>query len=196
VIELRIAPIVEGHGEAAAFPVVLRSIWMTMLAGTGLDVLRPIRTKRNVLVSAGKRELERAVLLAASKLAAAQPPATKELILILVDADKDAPCVLGPALTAAAKAARGDKDSACVVANVEYETWFVAAAESLRSYLDLSWDKVLPSDPERLRLGKGWIKARLPAYSETVDQPKLSAAMDLALCRRNSPSFHKLGSSA
>jgi hypothetical protein len=95
-------------------------------------------------------------------------------------------------LTSAANAARRDKDSVCVVANVEYETWFVAAAESLTRYLNLAGDKMLPSDPERLRLGKGWIKARLPAYSETVDQPKFSAVMDLRLCRRHSPSFDKL----
>jgi len=192
VIQLRVAPIVEGHGEVAAFPIVLRNIWFSMLGGVGLEILRPIRGKRNLLVSANHRELERAVLLAANKLAAARPASAKELILILVDADRDLPCVLGPQLTSTAHAARSDKDSICVVTNVEYETWFVAAAESLRNYLPSAADKEFPSDPEGQRFGKGWIKARLRAYSETVDQPKLSAVMDIQLCRRQSASFDKL----
>ncbi|HUE73910.1 MAG TPA: DUF4276 family protein [Pirellulaceae bacterium] len=191
-IELRVAPIVEGHGEVSAFPILLRNIWHLLLGGIAIEVLRPIRNKRNLLAAKDKRELGRAVTLAAMKLAAAKPAAAKELILILVDADRDLPCVLGPEITAAAAAVRRDKGTVCIVANVEYETWFVAAADSLRKYLDLTSDPQLPSDPERLRLGKGWIKARMPTYSETVDQPKLSAVMDLQLCRRQSTSFDKL----
>ena len=190
-IDLRVVSIVEGHGEVSALPLLLRRIW-GLIGGGGLDILRPIRSKRNLLVSATGRELDRAVQLAAHKLTAANPPAAKELILILVDADRDLPCLLGPQLTASAQKARGDKDSVCVVANVEYETWFAAAADSLKAYLNLKRDKVMPLDPERSRQGKGWVKARFSGYSETVDQAKFTALMDLDLCRRRSPSFDKL----
>jgi hypothetical protein len=58
----------------------------------------------------------------------------------------------------------------------------------------LTLDNDPPADPEQQRCGKGWIEHRFkgPKYSETVDQPRLTAAMDLHLCRQHSPSFDKL----
>lgn len=55
----------------------------------------------------------------------------------------------------------------------------------------------LEPDPKNLawqRCRKAWIEKRIkaPKYSETVDQPAMTAAMDLALCRSRSPSFDKL----
>jgi hypothetical protein len=77
---------------------------------------------------------------------------------------------------------------------VEYETWFVAAAESLGQYLELSSDEAIPDDPEGARFGKGWIEHRFkgPKYSPTLDQPAMTARMDLEQCRRRSASFDKL----
>lgn len=52
----------------------------------------------------------------------------------------------------------------------------------------------MPQDPESQRLGKGWIERRFKGvkYSERVDQPKMTAKLDLNMCRDNSPSFDKL----
>jgi hypothetical protein len=184
-------PIVEGHGEDSSIRILLQRIWREILGGESLEVLKPIRGKRHRLVKPS--ELGRALNLAVPKLRAAssQSPA---MILVLLDADSDLPCVLGPSLLALAKEVRGDADVSCVIANLEYETWFVAAAESLSAFLDLSRDSPIPSDPERDRQGKGWIqrKFRGTKYSETIDQPAMTRAMDLALCRRRSPSFDKL----
>jgi hypothetical protein len=132
--------------------------------------------------------------LASAKLNDSRPPARHELILILFDADKECPRDIGPSTTALATTARKDKNIACVVANVEFETWFVAGAESLVEFLDLSRDADPPSDPETARHGKGWVEKRFKGvkYSETVDQPKLTAKLDLQLTRRRSPSFDKL----
>jgi hypothetical protein len=82
----------------------------------------------------------------------------------------------------------------CVLAIVEYETWFVAAADSLRDFLDIPHTDTVPEAPEPRRSGKSWIERRFRGtkYSETVDQPKMTAAMDLPLCRQRSPSFDKL----
>lgn len=51
-----------------------------------------------------------------------------------------------------------------------------------------------PKDLARQRCRKAWIEKRIkaPKYSETVDQPAMTAAMDLKLCRSRSPSFDKL----
>jgi hypothetical protein len=115
-------------------------------------------------------------------------------VLILVDADTDLPCRLAPELLAWAREERTDVDIVCIVANVEYETWFVAAAESLRDYLDLPEGESAPHQPELERHGKRWIEQRFKRtkYSETQDQPAMTAKMDIALCRTRSPSFDKL----
>jgi hypothetical protein len=190
-MRLRIAPIVEGHGEQYAIRTLLTRVWTELLGGEFLDVLRPIRGKRHQLVR--PEDLERAIGLAALNLAE-RPSEDRALILLLLDADDDLPCSLAPSLLEAASACRADLDVACVIANVEYETWFVGAAASLTKYLETRGGRE-DIQPERLRLGKGWVRERFigPArYSETLDQPRLTAEMDLRMCRAACPSFDKL----
>jgi hypothetical protein len=161
------------------------------LGGEYVEVLTPVRTKRNKIIR--DDELTRALELAVSKLRG-EEVAESSMILLLLDADKDLPCVLGPNLLKRAQQLRSDADIACVIANVDYETWFVAAAESLRKFLDLSADASIPDDPEGDRQGKGWIKQRfrMGQYSPRVDQARMTQAVDLALCRQRSLSFDKL----
>jgi len=188
---LRVAPIVEGHGEDNAIRILLQRVWMELLGGEYIDVLKPLRVSKLKLVQ--PRELVRSVELAVRNLRLRTPVSgDPAMVLILLDADQDAPCLLGPRLLEIARAQRADADIACVVANVEYETWFVASAQSLTDYLNVSRDNVLPDAPETARLGKGWIQRRRNKYSETLDQPAMTRAMDLALCRSKSPSFDKL----
>jgi hypothetical protein len=116
------------------------------------------------------------------------------LVLILIDADEHCPARLGPELLAHAREVNPTVDMACVLAKVEYETWFAAAAESLSAYLDLPDGFTASESPEDMRHGKAWVRGyfRGTRYIETQDQPGMTAAMDLALCRRRSPSFEKL----
>jgi hypothetical protein len=188
---LRIAPIVEGHGEDHAIRILLYRIWTELLSGEYVEVLKPIRGSRFKLVQA--KELSRALDLAVLKLKAAASD-DPGMVLILLDGDEDPPCELGPSLLAMAHEHRSDADVSCVIAKVEYETWFIAAAQSLSEYLDLSSDTVLPDAPEAAGLGKAWIQRRFKGikYSETVDQPAMTRAMDLVQCRLRSPSFDKL----
>lgn len=132
--------------------------------------------------------------LAAGKLTEACAPESPAMVLVLIDANSDQPCVLGPRLLKDAMESRPDVDVACVLANLEFETWFVAAADSLRDFLDFPADSPSPLDPEQKRSGKGWIQKHFkgPKYSETLDQPRMTAKMDLALCRERAASFDKL----
>lgn len=77
------------------------------------------------------------------------------LILVLLDADEDPSCILGPELLDRAKRLRGDADISCVIADVDYETWFVAAAPSLARFFSLPPASDLPETPEQTRRGKG-----------------------------------------
>src|SRR5665213_2829811 len=132
---LVVAPIVEGHGEEAAIRVLLNRIWFEMIGGEYLEVLKPIRAKRNKLVQPG--ELNRLIRLASLKLQAVEGP-DPQLVLVLIDADKDPPLELSQRLMGIALGSFSHLDFACVVANVEFETWFVASAESLGEYLALA----------------------------------------------------------
>ena len=70
----------------------------------------------------------------------------------------------------------------------------MAAAESLGDVITLRDDERVPESPEEQRCGKHWIQQRMTGvkYSETVDQPRFTARMDLNQCRARSPSFDKL----
>jgi hypothetical protein len=188
---LRVVPIVEGEGEYACARVLLRRVW-EMLGGEFIDVRQPVRQPRGNLVQEGG--LGRAVDLARAKLK--NPPESSDpaLVLILIDADEDCPKTLAPRLLEFGRKAAADVDLACVLVVVEYETWFAAAAESLTKYLDLPDGFIASESPEAERHGKAWVERHFGGtkYSETQDQPGMTAAMDLALCRRRSPSFEKL----
>ena len=124
-------------------------------------------------------ELRRTVELVARKAGPSAP------ILLVVDADDDAACQLGPGLLSVASAARSDRELAVVVAIREYEAWLLASAESLAGLRGLPGDLPHVDDPEGHANPKAWIDVQMPeGYSETLDQPALTAAIDLALARR------------
>lgn len=182
----RIATIVEGHGEVDAVPVLLRRIVQRVSPGTALNLPRPIRVPRNRIVR--EQELENAVGLAAARAEADGG------ILVLLDADRDCPARLAPRLLARALAARTDRTIRVVLAKLEYEAWFLAAAASLAGQAGLHEDIAPPDDPEAVRDAKGWLSARMPPgrpYRETLHQARFSAAIDLDLAR-TAPSFDKL----
>jgi len=162
-----------------------------MLGGEHAEILQPIRRSRGKFLKESEGDLEKAVALAALKVR----QAGGGLILILVDAEDDCERLgsLGPLLLERARKSRGDMDISCVIANVMFETWFVATAESLDAYLELQGVEI-PQDPEAKKAGKGWIKKHMKSghYSETVDQPRLTANMNLQMCRDRSKSFDKL----
>ncbi len=187
---LRVVPIVEGHGEVEAVRILLQRIWTEIVHGDYVDVLSPIRHPKSKLTQ--EQGLDRAVKLASAKLSQQRPKGIPSLILVLLDADNDCPAELGPLLRESARSSTL-VEVECVIANTEYETWFTGAAKSLEDFLDLG-DTPTPTDPEKQRSGKGWIKERFRAakYSETVDQARLTARMDLEECRKHCPSFRRL----
>jgi Domain of unknown function (DUF4276) len=62
----------------------------------------------------------------------------------------------------------------------EYETWFLAAANSLRGHAGLPIDLAIPTDPESIRDAKGWLSERMPhRYDPIVHQLDFTRAFDL-----------------
>jgi hypothetical protein len=179
---MNLGVLVEGHGEVAAVPMLVRRVADAL--GVPCIVRAVQRVPRSTMLKQG--ELERAVTLLGNKVGSGGA------VLVLIDADDDLPCELGPALLARAQRARPDLRVGVVLAVREYEAWFMAAAESLRSQRGLPVDLEAPVLPDVGRNAKGWLDARMPrGYSPTVDQVALTAVFDLALAR-GSPSFDKL----
>ena len=81
-----------------------------------------------------------------------------------------------------------------MLANREFEAWFLAAAASLAGQLGFSRDLRPPENPEAPRDCKGWLSKQRPhghPYKETVDQAPIASAFDLKTAREKSPSFDK-----
>ena len=182
---MRLACIVEGHGEVQAVPILLRRLASTLDPTLNLQVEQPIRITKSKLLQIG--ELERAVELAARKVGGTGA------ILILLDSDQDCPAVLGPHLLNRARAVRRDVPISVVLAKQEFEAWFLAAAESLRGRRGLRIDLEPPAQPESVRGAKEWLADHMTGnghYVETLDQPALTAVFDLTAARQ-ADSFDK-----
>jgi len=182
---VRLASIVEGDGECEAIPVLVRRIALALDPGL-IPLVQPVlRVPGSRLIKQG--ELERTVELAARKLGG------QGGILIVLDCDDGCPAEDAPAFLNRAIAARRDLAISVVLAKREYEAWFLAAAESLRGQRGLPADLTAPADPEAIRGAKEWLAERMPpsrGYSETSDQPALTAIFDMAAARR-ADSFDK-----
>lgn len=185
---MTLQPIVEGHGEVAALPVLLRRL-LGAAAVWDVRVGPPIRQPRGRLV-------DRAFLERAVKLARRQEGC--RAILILLDGERDCPAQLGPRLADWAAGVVGDTPCQVVVAHREYEAWFLASIVSLRGVRGIRADAAVHPEPEGPRGAKERIEERMEAersYVERTDQPALSEALSLSEAYRSSRSFRKLTTS-
>lgn len=176
--------VVEGRGEVESVPILVRRVGEQCEPPVYPAVERPIRVPASKLRKAD--ELKRAVELAAAR--AGQGGS----VLVLLDADDDCPATVGPEMLDQI-GARGDVDVSVVLAKREYETWFLAAAESVAGLRGLRPDLASPEDPESIRGAKEWLRDRMTGgstYSPTLDQPALTAQFDLDAARR-ADSFDK-----
>lgn len=179
---MRLQPIVEGHGDEVALPVLLRRLCAGL--GRNVDVLRPMRIPRGRLVK--QAELSRAVTFAAKYVS------HDDAILVVFDADDDCPAALAPQVRQWGANSWAGSRFGVVIANHEFEAWFMAAAASLVAAGKLLPDSSAPPDPEAIRDAKGWLGERMGRrYSAVVDQPSFAGLIDL-LAARGSRSFTKL----
>ncbi len=185
----KIQPIVEGHGDVAALPVLLRRL-VEEAQAWGVVIGQPIRRRRNQLVC--ETEVKRAV-----KLALLQSNCCS--VLILLDGNADCPAELGPIVRAWSAAAAGNVPCRVVIAHRKYEAWFLSAIESLRGHRRIKDDAKSHPDLENPRGAKEQLEARMctgASYLERIDQPAFSAMFSFPDACRRSRSFRKLTSSS
>ena len=164
-----LAPIVEGHGDVIALPILLRRM------NPALIVKRPVRFPKTKLLI--PEHLQRAAIIAASNI---QPPGA---VLLVMDSDEEC------AATRAAEMVRLLGESLpghlCKVALAvrEFEAWIVGGD-----------DYYAVPDADVAGNLKGRIRQRYGVYSETADQPRLIARADLSRLEQSSRSFRHLKS--
>jgi len=173
--EVTLGCIVEGQGDVMAAPVLIRRLAAWIDPACRITVSPPRRIPKSQLVRPD--ELERSVEALARQIGRAMP------ILILIDADSDCPRNLAHDIRARCRTTHGDINVSAVVAKAEYETWFIAAAESLSRRSEFAHALTRPDDPEAIRGAKEWLTRQMKPghrYVETRHQAAYSAVIDLA----------------
>ncbi|MEX2617426.1 MAG: DUF4276 family protein [Alphaproteobacteria bacterium] len=181
--------IVEGHGEVRAVPVLLRRIAQEFCGIYDLDILDPHRVPRGRMLSDNSEDLKKAIELGKRRISSKDVPG---FILVLLDADDDCPVTLAQSIFGRIK--RDDITIIVVIANKEYESWFLKAIKSLRGTRGISDIAEPPDDSESIRDAKGYLERNYfgdnEFYQETVDQARLTSIFDINEARLSS-SFDK-----
>lgn len=195
----KIIPIVEGHGEERAVPCLIRR-W---LQHRGWD--RYFKVPDSAINAKGCGKLKAAYdkmrHLGIEHYVEAALRDNPQAVLVVIDADTE--CMnrgpgngLGPRLLARAQNVKPDLPMAVVVANREYEAWFLANFQAIQIRGGFSAQARYPihAHPESHAGCKG-LMAKLMgcSYEETVHQLLLTDLMGFrpGACRR-SPSYGKL----
>jgi hypothetical protein len=166
--------VVEGPGDKGALPILLRNYLHQK--GVYADVLgKPVPLK-------GKGSATTTNGVEGYVLAAARPGCVG--IIVLVDADKDASCQLGPELL---ERASGLQSAPVVIAVAEkdFEDWLHASIETLELGVD-TWDPT--------KRGKSVIEAALSPdkYIKSTMQARLTHRMDIELARSRNSSLDRM----
>ena len=197
-IKRRIVPIVEGHGEERAIPCLMRR-WLRyrgfckFFEVPGLA----INAKGCGKLKAPYDRLRHIGIEHYVEAALRNKP---DAILIVIDADEE--CLnrdpsngLGPKLVSRAKDVAGTIPLGVVVANREYEAWFLASITSIRA-AGLFPNRINVNgnfNPELPRDCKGIIASLMGCpYEETIHQLKLTERLTFSpKAKYRSPSYGK-----
>ena len=180
-----IIPIVEGNGDLAAVPILVRRILIEIFGTTEWDAGAPKRAKS---LSVLRRDLEKYIRYAELETDSAG-------ILIVLDLDDGCPWQEAQSLAASIRKLPHHLPIAIVLACKEYEAWFLASIETFSGRYSLPDGMIAPPDVERIRGAKEWITDHMvegKIYKETIHQPAWSAQMNLSLAANRSRSFRRL----
>jgi hypothetical protein len=113
-------------------------------------------------------------------------PWPKSCVLILLDCEDYCPAELGPKILKRALHCRPDLTFLIILAHREYETWILAAAESLRGVCSLSDNLCAPHNLESIRDAKGWLSQQMAvSYNEPEHQPRMTEAFNFEQAGQN-----------
>jgi Domain of unknown function (DUF4276) len=184
---VRIKPIVEGSGDVTAVPELLRRLQFDYgLGAHGVQIARPIKWKRSCFNS--EAQVKRAVQLAKAERDCVG-------ILIIFDSDDDCPKTYASRVAEWSRQEARNIPCEVVMANREYEAWFLSAVESLRGRRGIREDATSEAAPEQIRGAKERLETKMhpnTSYSETTDQVALTRHADFRTAYASCRSFRKL----
>lgn len=183
-----VASIVEGHGEVLALPVLLRRLANWQTPSVAAQILSPIRVRKDRFLNRAD-EFSRHLQLAAAKCG------EEGWILVLLDADDECPASRAAEILRSGRNIIPHRRLAVVLANREFEAWFIASAASLDGVRNFQCQpEDVHQSAETPRNAKGWLGERMGGlgYHETADQAAFAARMDLDAAHARSRSFRKL----
>jgi hypothetical protein len=199
-----IVPIVEGHGEVEAVPILLnRWLRFRRYLNVEVDVAGPVRAAGQGAIKVAHDSENELGIEYYVELALRRRP-LPDVILVLLDADEDCPRTLASDLLARARTmVPADYPIGVVVATREYEAWFLAAFPSTRFRRSLMGQGFRL---ERQSLPRGMVieaiadcKVRIAGligvgkYEERVHQPALTQLLPITRgMAQRSRSFRKL----
>jgi len=166
--------VVEGPGDVAAVPVLLRK-WLEDRYDFRDVLAKPISCngRDNALAPRG---LEGFVGVAASRPGCVG-------VMVILDGEGDLVCQLGPKLWKRAKSVTGKHVSVCL-ADKMFEDWIYCSAETLDLGLDYN--------ASRNGIGAVVGALRPRAYAKPTWQPRLAARMDISIAAPRSSSLQRL----
>lgn len=183
----RLLPIVEGHGEIPAVPILIRNI----LAAQGIHDVQPLPAWRHGEYPSVAKKFDNLFLAAIKENAP---------ILWVMDFDSkdyDCPVKEAQSLLTRADALRPGWPIKIAFLVKEYETLFlIDEAATRKVFPDIPAQTTFPTNPENIRWAKEWLSKARPspgsAYKETVHQAKITAHLNLNLLRARSSDFAHL----
>jgi hypothetical protein len=181
VTQIVVASVVEGHGEVAALPVLLRRVFEGVDI-YGINARRPHRLPRGKFTK--DDQLRRAVDIQSAAIQGAGG------VIVLADADDDCPVELRDRCLELV--GNTTVPLKIIFANREFEGWYLAGIESLRDHRSVREDAAFEGNPESTRDAKGHLERLMnEPYRETLHQAAFAAQVDLDLVAERSPSFQK-----
>ena len=171
-----IVPIVEGHGEVEALPVLLRKLLHGMSV-FDVEIDKPINAHG---VGGLRSRLERLL-----EYGTRRPNCSA--IIVVRDSEDECPlelvCDYGRRTLKVGCAV----PVAFAIAKRMYETWLVASIETIAGTRGIAEDASFEGEPETLSSPKAWLTSQMPpgrAYKETLDQAAMTDRLDPVVARR------------
>ena len=181
-----IALIVEGHGEEAAIRPLIINIIASCDGIVYPKIMQPYRESWGSLVNRSG-DLERCADIVLRE----GGPGSR--LLVLLDADGCCPASLGPTLLERLVLRFPGRLVSVNVADWEYESWFIASAESIAEHIGVTVGTEVPDNIEEIPNPKAWLERNIlnKRYRETSDQASFSSVIDVPLARQRSQSFNR-----
>ena len=119
-------------------------------------------------------------------------------VIVLLDTEKDhlsCPPELAYDLSSRAEKLGLPFPVAIACAKCNYESWFLASIHSLKDKYDFPKTLAFDGDPENTCSAKHWLTDHMPPgriYKESVDQPRMTALLDIPHLIEHSRSFRRI----